>query len=311
MEPLDERLIRFQHPKRLSTVHQPISESRSVPLGKSPRCFGDPKNPSATRRPASLHRVEPVSELPARVQAPKSSFSNHHLTSKLREAVKQASRPHSSSEELFSDPSARSRAPGGTFRRASGLPRASEETLDRSSTRFPAPWNLPTGFRTASGLRRAHQQHIYQPSSPVEPFTERLAHIRPPKRPSAGRRPDSQLRVEYINELQRNIEAPKNLSATHQPESELPETHHHPSSSLQDPEEPITKQSGDSELPKNTTTNARSASGIRRLLLQSVVSLPRTQRVLEQASCSCLKSEDFIKELSTHCRTLKEYVCEF
>jgi hypothetical protein len=34
VEPLDERLIRIRHPKRPSTVHRPISESRSEPLSK-------------------------------------------------------------------------------------------------------------------------------------------------------------------------------------------------------------------------------------------------------------------------------------
>jgi hypothetical protein len=66
--------------------------------------------------------------------------------------------------------------------------------------------------------------------------------------------------VEDINELQNHLQAPKNLSATHRPESELPETHHHSSDLCQGPEEPVNQPSEDSELPKNTSTNARFAS---------------------------------------------------
>jgi hypothetical protein len=207
VEPLDERLIRFQHPKRPSTVHRPISESRSVPLGKSPRCFGDPKNPSATRRPASLHRVEPVSELPARVQAPKSSFPNHHLTSKPREAVKQASRPHPSSEELFSDPSARSRAPGGTFRRASNC--------------LKPPKRPSTGRRLAFQPRGTFQRASAPPSGSEEPLSNTSTSFPAPGgtfRQASVPRPDSE---ESINSTSTSLPAPWNRSPSVWPTSSL------------------------------------------------------------------------------------------
>jgi hypothetical protein len=127
-------------------------------------------------------------------------------------------------------------------------------------------------------LRRARHRTIPSHRSPLKPSIERLANFRTPKRPSEGRQPDFKLRVEYINELQNHLQAPKNLSATHRPESELQKTHPHSSSLRQGPEEPVNKPSEDSELPKNTSTNARFASGIRRNLQQSVVSLPSTQK---------------------------------
>lgn len=127
-------------------------------------------------------------------------------------------------------------------------------------------------------LRRACHRTVTSHRSLMKPSIERLANVWTPKRPSEGHRPDFLLRVEYINEFESYLQAPKNLSATHRPESELPKTHHHSSSLCQGPEEPVNKPSEDSELPKNTSTNARFASGIRRNLQQSVVSLPSTQR---------------------------------
>lgn len=195
------------------------------------------------------------------------------------------------------------------LRDVSGIRRTRPQHIDLLPS---SGWNPSASFRPGSKLRKAYhrtitshrspakpsnkrQSQFQAPKSPsiarqleielrIEPFIERLANVRTPKRPSEGRRPDSQLRMEYLTELQNHLQAPKNLSATHRLESELPKTHHHSSSLFQGSEEPVNKPLKDSELPKNTSTNVRFASGIRRHRLQSVVSLPRTQRALWQAS---------------------------
>jgi hypothetical protein len=247
--PLDERPSRIRHPKRPSTVHRPMSELRSRYVNKRQRNVRDPKISSATRRPTSEPRVEPLSETPARIQAPKSPSPSPRFTSKRLETVCQESTPRPSSEELFSDESPRPSAPGGTFQRAPEPHQASEETVNETSARLPAPWNLPPSFstfqgseepvheasachrdpwglpasvRAASKLRRTFQRNIGSRSSSAGPSAEHQTCVKPPKRPSTGRQPVFQLRVECITELQNRIQAPKNLSATHRPESAAP-----------------------------------------------------------------------------------------
>ena len=121
-----------------------------------------------------------------------------------------------SSEELIHGPLTRNPVPGGTFRRASSClqpPKRpltgrrlafqlrgtfrqaskphpnSEEPISSTSTRFPAPWNLPTGIRTTSEPRRTHQQHLNPFFSPVEPFHRYPCEIRTPKSASNTHRP--------------------------------------------------------------------------------------------------------------------------
>jgi hypothetical protein len=270
VEPLDERPIRVQHPKRPSTVHRPMSESRSKRFNKRQHRIRAPKNPSPAHRPASSPRVKPVSEPPALVQAPKSPSSNHRFTSKPREAVRQTSEPLPGSEEPVHDPSARNRAPGGTFQQASAQHPGSEEPFRNTSTSLPAPWNLPTGVRTTSGFRRNHQQSVdplsspgwnlptsfwpasglrrnHQPvvdplSSPVEPSHRRQNHLRAPKNPSAERQPAFQLRGAF------------------------------PQASAQHPgsEEPFRNTSTRFPAPWNVPTGVRTTSGFRRSHQRSV-----------------------------------------
>lgn len=176
--PLDERPSRIWHPKRPSTVHRPMSELRSRYVDKVQRNVRDPKIPSETRRPTSEPRWSPSVKLrhgfkPRRahlrtlashrsasrpsvrlqrpVQAPKSSSATNRLD--LQPRV-EPSRELPSRVRPPKRPSTKHRLTlrlRGAFRRVSGPRQASEEAINRSSTRFPAPWNLPPSFSTRSG----------------------------------------------------------------------------------------------------------------------------------------------------------------
>lgn len=156
--------------------------------------------------------MRPSCKRPSRIQAPKNLSTKHRLTIQLR----------------------------GAFCRASNLRQASEETVDRSSTRFPAPGGVH---------HRASKPH---PSSeePVSDSSTRICSSR-------------NLIILSCDRVWR----PKTPSATSRIES---------------------------ELPKNTSTNARLASGFRGTLQQNVVSLPRTQGPLWQAVRLLLNSEEFV-----------------
>jgi hypothetical protein len=182
LEPLDERPSRVRHPKRPSTVHRPISESRSRPFNKRRRCFEDPKTPSATRRPASKPQLEPVSDPqatdqsseehvtkaidPHRSPAKPSAERQRHVkapkssSAACRPDIKPRVEPsdeHQSHVQAPKNPSMTRRPafqPRGTFSRASARLPGSEEPFHKASTRLQAPQNLPTSFRAASRLRR-------------------------------------------------------------------------------------------------------------------------------------------------------------
>ena len=316
--------------------HRTITSHRSPakPSNKRPGHVKTPKSPSLTHQLEVELRVEPSDERRARLQPPKRPLTGRRLAFQSRGTFHLASKPPQSSEELISNQSTSLPAPrnrSSSVWPTSSLRRDLPQVVDSTPS---SGWNLPTGVRATSALRRTHQQHIDQSSSPVGLSVRRPRHRQAPKNPRATRRPAFQLRVEPSGWRQNHVRTPKSSSAAPRPAIQLRGTAHrasgpHPASEetfrrsstrlpapggvhqrVSEPhpgsEEPrgdsstrirtpgnssqpvklmsgsrrIFQQAiGHSELPKNTSTNARSASEIRRHLQQSVVSLPRTQRV--------------------------------
>lgn len=294
LEPLDERQSRIRHPKKPSTVHRPMSEPRSEPLGKCPRCFRNPKTPSAILRLTSLPRVEPVGEHPARVKAPKSPSPNHHsrrspakLSNKHQRhfrAPKNSSVTPQLEVELRVEPSDERQAcrrppkkpltghrlafqPRGTIRQASPPLPSSEEPFRSASTHFPAPSGT---FHRASGQRQASKETVNRSSTRIRaPGGERH---RASQSPQGSEEP--------FSDSSTRLRTPGNSSRSSEPS--------------QDPEGSVNDPSKQPELPRNTSTNARFVSGVRRIHQQSVVSLPRTWRAIEQASRPLPSSEELV-----------------
>jgi len=141
-------------------------------------------------RSASTHFIAPVGtrqRASGPGQAPKSSSSNHLLTSKPREAVHRASGQRPDSEETFRRLSTRLLAPGGVRQRASESPPSSEEPVSDTSTRIRTPESSSPLVRFASRSRRTAQQTVRGLRASKEHINERPICFRNPKKPSAKR----------------------------------------------------------------------------------------------------------------------------
>lgn len=240
------------------------------------RCPG--WNSSVSIRPASkLRRAHPrtitsrrspeklSNKHPRHVQAPKSLSATFQLEVELRvepsderpARLQPPKRPLAGHRLAFQ--------PRGTIRWASIPPPSSEEPFSSASTHFPAPGGA---FHRASGQPPASEETVNRSSTRIPaPGGERHRASQPPLGSE-----------EPFSDSLTRFRSPGNSSRS--------------SGSSRGSEEPVNDPSKQPELPKNTSTNARFASGFRRIRRQSVVSLPRTQRAILQASRTPQGSEE-------------------
>lgn len=207
-------------------------------------------------RTIASHRspAKPSTKRLGHIQAPKSLSATRLLEIKHRVEPSDRSPNRLQAPKSLSAEHRPAFQPRGTVYRTSGQLQDPEEPIHRSSTRLPDPWNRSPSFRLVSGLR-GDLQRVIDPThssgwrtSTSFKTTERTRRI---CQRLIDPNPNSR---KLINHRQTSVGAPKNLSKDCQMTS---------------------------ELPRNTSTNARFAARIRRNSWQSVVSLPRTQRAYQ------------------------------